>query len=162
MELKLERYSDNANSTLGLLFIDGKFECYTLEDEYRPIEKKVYSETRIPAGQYSITLATVGTLCERYKNSQYPAIKESYRGILLLKNVPSFTGICIHAGNTEKDTAGCILVGDSVNNNQTTPGFLGDSVSAYVRMYKKVVRAMGDQSVKISVIDNDRNLSNEE
>lgn len=157
MELKLERFSDDGNSTLGLLFIDDKFECYTLEDEYRPIENKVYAETRIPSGRYLITLATVGTLCERYKNSQYPAIRESYRGILLLKDVPGFTGICIHTGNTDKDTAGCILVGNSVNNNQVAAGFLGDTTTAYVRMYRNVMAVIdAKEPVWISVIARDR------
>ena len=35
MKLELKRFSAGNDSTLGLMFVDGEFECFTLEDEYR-------------------------------------------------------------------------------------------------------------------------------
>ena len=52
MKIRLLRYSDNGNSTLGLLFVDNTFFAHTLEDEFRDI--KVMGETRIPHGRYGI------------------------------------------------------------------------------------------------------------
>ena len=38
------------DATNGMLFIDGMFECYTLEDQYQAV--KVMHETCIPEGTY--------------------------------------------------------------------------------------------------------------
>ena len=70
MELKVVRFSSEEDSTNGVLFdvTDGiDFLCYTLEDEYRAMEDKIVSETRIPEGIYKITLRTVGGIHKKYK-----------------------------------------------------------------------------------------------
>lgn len=149
MEIKLKRYSENDESTLGLIFIDGEFFVYSLEDEGR--EKKVMHETRIPAGTYKLVLVTSGNHDARY-SKMFPEI---HKGMLLLQDVPGFTGILIHIGNTDDDTSGCILVGNTVNNNKIAPGYLGDSKEAYKRFYFKVAKAISDaiEEVKITIED---------
>ena len=70
MKLRVIRFSSEKDSTNGLLFdvTDGvRFLCYTLEDEYRPMEEKIITETRIPEGIYRITLRTVGGIHNKYK-----------------------------------------------------------------------------------------------
>lgn len=94
MELLLQRDLLDAHRTFGKLHIDGEYECETLEDTVR--EVKVPGETAIPAGRYRITL------------------ENSHRfgpNTLTINNVPGFTSIRIHGGNTEDDTKGCVLVG---------------------------------------------------
>jgi len=98
MELNLYRHTYNTRgdrSIIGDLFIDGEFFCYTLEDEKRADGVKVYGETAIPTGTYNVKL----TQSNRFK-----------RLMPLLLDVPMFSGIRIHGGNTSKDTLGCILV----------------------------------------------------
>ncbi len=135
MKLIVERYEHNKNETIGKLYIDGKFECYTLEDEFRAT--KVYEETRIPQGTYKIKLRTVGEFNNRYLK-KYPKF---HKGMLHVTNVPGFEYILIHIGNTEKDTAGCLLVGATV-------GFIGkkravlSSGKAYEQLYPKVLKAL--------------------
>jgi len=92
IDVKRKTFTDT--STVGELWADGKFVCYTLEDKVRPV--KVYGETAIPAGTYPIVV----TFSERFK-----------RDMPLVQHVPNFAGIRIHAGNTARDTRGCILVG---------------------------------------------------
>ena len=58
MEILVDRYNDEIDHTDGLLFVDCKFMCFTLEDEYRA--DKVYGETRIPDGTYKVELRAVG------------------------------------------------------------------------------------------------------
>src|SRR3972149_3610692 len=97
MELVLERQHYLDTCTVGVLRVDGQWECVTLEDRWRPpTEPKVPGETCIPAGRYEVTV----TWSERF---------QTY--LPLLFDVPGFAGIRIHAGNTDEDTAGCILVG---------------------------------------------------
>jgi hypothetical protein len=96
MILRLNRLEFGDTYTIGELYIDGKWECYTLEDKVRPEGEKVYGETAIPVGQYKVIV----NVSNRFK-----------RLLPLLLNVPQFEGVRIHAGNRPADTEGCILVG---------------------------------------------------
>lgn len=84
--------------TLGKLYINREFFCSTIEDKYRDLskEKKVYGETCIPFGTYKVII----NMSPKYG-----------RLMPRLLDVPHFDGILIHSGNTEQDSAGCILVG---------------------------------------------------
>lgn len=136
MKLEVIRYSSSTDSTLGMLMINGEFGCYTLEDEKR--EVKVLNETRIPAGTYSMKLRTFGTHHTKYAQ-MFP---QFHKGMLEIENVPNFTDILIHIGNTDEDTAGCLLVGDKTNNNNITSGQIMDSKKAYQRIYPKIANAI--------------------
>tara|TARA_R110001632_G_scaffold436_2_gene1400 strand:+ start:179 stop:646 length:468 start_codon:yes stop_codon:yes gene_type:complete len=155
MKLEVLRFSSQKDSTNGILFDvtkDRKFLAYTLEDEHR--EEKVMSETRVPAGTYKITLRTVGGFHGRYSKKY----GEMHKGMLWVRNVPNFEYILIHTGNTDEHTAGCLLVGDTQNQNITKSknGFIGSSVDAYKRIYPSIASALerGDD-VEISYVDFD-------
>ena len=98
MELKVQRIAKKPTYTIGRLYIDGEYFCDTLEDRVRDLSKeaKVKGQTAIPTGRYRVYL----TYSPRFK-----------RILPLLEDVPQFTGVRIHRGNTAKDTEGCILVG---------------------------------------------------
>lgn len=144
MKLEVLRYSDNGESLLGLLFIDGKFECYTLEDEART--EKVWGETAIPDGEYKVEYRTVGGHHERYSKR----FSDIHKGMLHVKDVPNFKYILIHIGNDDDDTAGCLLVGNSSISNQVQDGFVGYSTDAYKRLYKKVSNAL-EKNEKVTI-----------
>lgn len=133
MELQLKRFSSQQDDTLGLWFIENKFECFCLEDEKRRI--KIKGETRIPEGRYQIELYPMGTMHEQYQKKFGKAF---HRGMLHVMNVPNFAGILIHIFNTEDETMGCLGVGDTLNSNTIKNGFLGESTNAYKRFYPKV------------------------
>ena len=114
MKLYLERDVRASTFTLGKLHVNGIRMLYTVEDEVRQIngvpiaEWKVKGETAIPTGIYRIVI----NYSNRFK-----------RMMPQLLDVPGFGGIRIHAGNTDKDTEGCILVGtmrkkDGVTNSR--------------------------------------------
>lgn len=100
MLLELNRIAKKPLYTIGRLFVDGKYFCDTLEDRCRDLDKegKVMHETAIPGGTYEVIV----NVSVRFK-----------RKLPLLLDVPYFTGIRIHRGNTDKDTSGCILVGEN-------------------------------------------------
>lgn len=149
MKLKLVRISSQADSTNGILYIDDEFACYTLEDEQRKI--KVKGETAIPLGIYEIQFRTVGGFHDRYK-TKFASI---HKGMLELQDVPNFQYILIHCGNTDEHTAGCILVGDSQENNVLLKdGFIGKSNQAYERIYPKIATALlNNEKVTIEITD---------
>ena len=150
MWLKVVRFSENENSTLGLFYIDDQFMCYTLEDEFR--EKKVHGKTRIPGGTYEVKLRTEGGFHNRY-TQRFPDI---HKGMLHITNVPDFEWILIHVGNTDEDTAGCLLVGNTLDNNQVNRGFLGQSVPAYTKIYPIISKALlENKKVSITYYDPD-------
>jgi len=153
MKLQVLRFSSESDSTNGLLFdvTEGvKFLAYTLEDERG--EEKVMSETRIPAGTYEVKLRTEGGHHNKYA-SRYGSM---HKGMLWLQDVPNFKWILIHCGNTDEHTAGCLLVGDSQENNQIKEnGFIGSSSNAYKRIYPSIAEAVENEKVTIEYIDLD-------
>ena len=120
MRLLLTRYLDGSDRTFGTLWLqessiipdDTKLRmvlteiCDTMEPRRRDLsrEKKVKGSTAIPSGTYEIKFS--------------PSAKFN-RIMPYLVNVPLFEGIMFHPGNTLKDTAGCILVGERCNNGLT-------------------------------------------
>jgi hypothetical protein len=141
MQLEVLRFSSEEDSTSGLLFDitddKRKFLAYTLEDEHR--EEKEMHETRIPAGNYNITLRTVGGFHSKYTEKY----GDMHKGMLWVRNVPGFEYILIHTGNTDEHTSGCLLLGDSQTNNQIKEdGFIGSSVQAYKRVYPPIAEVL--------------------
>ena len=155
MKLEVLRFSSQKDSTNGILFdiSDGrKFLAYTLEDERR--EDKVMHETRIPAGTYKIKLRTEGGFHGRYVK-KYGSM---HKGMLHVQDVPGFEYILIHTGNTDEHTSGCLLVGDTQQQNVTKSkdGFIGASVDAYKRIYPPIADAiLRGEEVEISYVDFD-------
>ena len=107
MRLKLQRRFLGETYTIGSLFVNGVYFCDTIEDKVRDInkngrfdgdEKKVMHETAIPYGVYPIVV------------NRSPRFG---RNLPRLLDVPHFEGILIHRGNTEKDSSGCIIVGEN-------------------------------------------------
>ena len=141
MDLKVLRFSSEPDSTSGLLVEcrgdSTDFLCYTLEDEFRDV--KIYGETRIPAGKYEIKLRREGGFHKRY-SKKYSNI---HVGMLHVVDVPGFEYILIHTGNTDEHTAGCLILGDTQENNQIVKdGFVGKSVHAYKRIYPYISGAI--------------------
>tara|TARA_R110002020_G_scaffold70850_2_gene183634 strand:- start:757 stop:1221 length:465 start_codon:yes stop_codon:yes gene_type:complete len=154
MKLKVIRFSSQSDSTSGLLFdaTSGMdFLCYTLEDEKR--EEKVMGETRIPAGVYSILLRKEGGFHGRYTKKY----GDAHKGMLHVQDVPNFKWILIHTGNTDEHTAGCLILGDSQENNVLKKdGFIGRSTQAYKRIYPPIANAIEKgEKVTIEYIDLD-------
>ncbi len=148
MELTVLRYASGEESTLGLLYIDKKFACYTLEDEHRDV--KVMGETRIPAGRYQVKLRTEGSHHQRYMQ-KFPNI---HKGMLHVTNVPDFKWILIHIGNDDDDTAGCLLVGDTSVSNINQDGRINNSTIAYKRIYPIIANEIaGGREVFITYLD---------
>ena len=106
MKITVNRIYSTEDATLSLVGVDGQFFCFGLEDEYR--EEKVPKETRIPAGTYPVRLRTEGGLHGRYRRR----FSDIHQGMLHVQDVPGFEYILIHVGNTDEDTAGCLLVGE--------------------------------------------------
>lgn len=148
MKLTVVRIKSDNDATLSTIFIDGRFQCFGLEDEYR--EHKVAGETRIPAGEYNITLRTVGGFNKRY-SEKFPSF---HRGMLWVRDVPNFEFILIHIGNTERNTAGCLLVGK--NGNTSGELTVGNSTGAYKKLYAKVIDAALAGELTIEYLDEDR------
>jgi hypothetical protein len=129
MELKLIRETFTEKSTIGSLYVNGIFFCYTLEDKDRRLESggvKEYAKTAIPRGKYKVVLS----FSNRFK-----------KYLPELINVPQFAGIRIHAGNTADHSEGCILVGatktvDFIGQSQVTFGKLMKAIQAVEKIEK--------------------------
>ena len=152
MKLEVIRFNKGEDSTNGILFDitnERKFLCYTLEDESR--EEKVYGETCIPEGEYCINFRREGGYHAKYDKR----FADIHMGMLEVCDVPNFKYILIHCGNTDEDTTGCLLVGDTQENNDIKKnGFIGKSTAAYMRLYPSIAKALKDgEEVTISYRD---------
>ena len=158
MELEVLRISSQHDSTSGILFdvTNGqrKFLCYTLEDEQRDV--KVYGETRIPPGTYTLSLRTSGGFHNKY-TAKYGNM---HKGMIWVMDVPGFEYILWHTGNTDESTAGCLLLGDSQTSNLVQKdGFVGSSVNAYKAVYPYVAAGIENGHVEVTYIDYDGDVN---
>lgn len=133
MKIKVLRFKDTGDETLGLLMINGKHRGYTLEDEERTV--KVWGETRIPEGTYTIGLRKEGGHHARY-TEKFPML---HIGMLEVQDVPNFKYILIHIGNTDEDTAGCLLIGSGIGNDDKS---IVKSTLKYTEIYREISRAV--------------------
>ena len=128
MKITLIRIANRPTYCIGKLYIDGIYECDTIEDTDRGLDdsmsvkevlnKKIKGQTAIPCGTYPIEI----TYSPKYK-----------RLMPLILNVKGYSGIRIHSGNTSKDTEGCLLVGKN-----TVVGMVTDSRNTYQKLYAKL------------------------
>jgi hypothetical protein len=129
-QLRLVRVTEHNGATMGVLCIDGSPEMVTLEDAWRDNEKQV---SCIPVGRYKVKL------------NRSPRFGITYQ----VMDVPDRSHILIHAGNTHKDTRGCILVGLQFSKSGTDTAILA-SRSAFI----KFMELMGnDPEAELLVID---------
>ena len=108
MILTLRRIAFKPTYTIGKLYIHGVYFCDAIEDKDRGLDDsmkedeinkiKVYGETAIPYGTYPVHI----TYSPKFK-----------KNLPLVENVKGFSGIRLHSGNTEKDSLGCIIVGEN-------------------------------------------------
>ncbi len=149
MKLLLKRIALRPTYTIGQMFIDGEYFCDTCEDKVRDenrngqfdgTEQKVYSETAIPYGTYEVAMDIQSP---KYKVRAQYRFCNGYLPRLL--NVPHFVGILIHIGNTAKDSAGCILVGEN-----KAVGKVLNSTATFVRLYERL-KAASDRGEKIEI-----------
>lgn len=121
-ELELVRKYFKRGYTIGTLLVDGVYECDTLEPQWRDYangEEKVKGKSAIPAGRYKIHMRSDG--------------RHGFT-VPQLNDVPMFSGIQIHPGNTADDTAGCILVGENKR-----VGKVINSISRFSKLMQKLL-----------------------
>lgn len=144
VELELKRSIGvlTEKSSISKLYVDGKYECYILEDKDRGltdsmslseiVAHKVYGETAIPKGRYQIVI----TESQRFK-----------RKLPLLLNVKGYDGIRIHTGNVAADTHGCLLPCTVISKDAGS-----QSTQAFNKLYTKIEAALNNnQKVYITI-----------
>lgn len=143
MKLLLDRKYKKEKYTIGKLYINNTYFCDTIEDRDRhltqttPLNKikeiKVAAQTAIPTGTYNIRMDIISP---KYSLKPWYVKNCNKAKLPRLENVPGFSGVLIHVGNTEKDSAGCILTG--VND---TPGMVTKSKETFLKLYNKLYQA---------------------
>ena len=137
MELLIDRKWKKQSYTMSNLYINGEWFCNCLEDADRGLDNSMSEDmirtlkkpsiTAIPRGTYEITLDVISP---KYSKVQF--YKDVCNGkVPRLKNVKGFDGILIHAGNTDKDSSGCLLVGQNKVKGQVI-----NSKETYKQLYK--------------------------
>ena len=147
MKLELKRIFRGPKYTIGKLYVDNQYVCDTLEDTDRGLKqtdslssiqkKKVYGQTAIPTGTYSITLNVISP---KFKDRSWAKFCNGKLPRLL--NVPGYDGVLIHVGNKPEDTLGCILVGYN-----KIKGQLINSTQAFKKLYSVL-----DKSSTITIV----------
>jgi len=139
MKLILTRTAKKDTYTIGKLFINDVYFCDTLEDKDRGLKQtmslaeihkiKIQHETAIPSGTYKVIV----NMSPRFN-----------RILPRLLDVPGFDGVLIHRGNTDKDTSGCILVGE----NKVVGGLINSTT--YELKLVKILK--NEKDIKIEIV----------
>lgn len=141
MNITIKRIFKGDKYAIGKLYVNGIYECDTLEDTDRGLtedsplseiqSKKVYGETAIPTGTYKIDMNTVSP---KFKDRSWA--KFCGGKLPRLIDVPGYSGVLIHVGNKPADTLGCILVGDNKIKGQVI-----NSTSTFQELYSLMLKA---------------------
>lgn len=141
MNITIKRIFKGDKYTIGKLYVNGIYECDTLEDTDRGLtqsmplteiqSKKLYGETAIPTGTYEIDMNTVSP---KFKDRSWA--KFCGGKLPRLIDVPGYSGVLIHVGNKPVDTLGCILVGDNKIKGQVI-----SSTSTFQELYFIMLKA---------------------
>lgn len=134
MEIEVVRKFKGPEYTIGKMYLNGEYFCDTLEDPVRILnsyEDKIYGNTAIPMGVYEVKLTYSG----KFK-----------RILPEIIGVDFFKYIRIHAGNTNKDTEGCILIGEN-----KVKGKVINSRKAVDRLMKILKSLPKNEKIRISV-----------
>lgn len=132
MDIRVERRWPKPDYTIGRIYVDGNFVCNSLEPPVKPT--KLHPKGAIPAGRYELTMSVISP-----KYSKKTAYAWCKGRLPRLIGVPGFSGILFHAGNTVKDTAGCILTGE----NKVKGGLVNSTVCL-----KKLWKILDDAAQK--------------
>ena len=120
------------DSSYGVIFLEGKQLCFTIEDGYRVI--KVQDETRIPSGRYNVKFKMSSTPMTKRYRKKFP---DWFNHHLELQDVYNFTNCYLHVGNNSSESSGCLLLNKGVT--EVNGEYTGShSVSAYTKFYKLI------------------------
>lgn len=150
MKIDIIRIHSDEYATIGCLYIDGKLECFTLENGVTEVKKP--GRSRIPNGVYELTLRNEPSPKREHYRNKYKWFKNH----IMLKDVPNFNYIYIHVGNTTSDTDGCILIGDAMYTNVANVNkAIGNSVLSFKRFYSLVypILESGKNKVTLTIKD---------
>lgn len=138
MNLLIKRVSKKDSHTIGKLYIDSQYFCDTLEDKDRGLYSymnpgeisriKIKNETAIPYGKYKVRIS----FSNRFK-----------KDLPEILNVPGYTGVRIHSGNTAKDSSGCILLGEN-----NAPGKV---LNSRVTMEQFMEKIKGENDINLTI-----------
>ena len=138
MKLELKRIAKKPTYTIGKLYVNGQYVCNTIEDADRGLtqdssleeikKKKIYGKTAIPVGTYEVTLNVVSP---KYSKSPFMLKNANGGRVPRLIDVPGWSGVLIHTGNTAEDSLGCIIVG--INDKV---GMVTHSKETFIKLYK--------------------------
>lgn len=117
MELTIERKYPKPTYTIGRLLVEGMYFSDVLEDKDRGLtsgmptteiyKRKTYGQTAIPTGRYEVRLS----YSPKYAKRPWAA---KYKGLIPeIMEVPGFSNVRLHVGNSSADTSGCPLVGEN-------------------------------------------------
>lgn len=150
MKLVVDRKYKKQDYVISNLTIDGKWFCNVIEDTDRGLKsdmplrelksKKIANKTAIPSGIYKITLDVVSP---KYSNNSYYK-KVCNSKVPRLLNVPAFEGILIHTGNTEKDSSGCLIVGENKEKGKVI-----NSRITFEKLYKELLKDKNNLTIEI-------------
>jgi len=146
LNILVDRVVSNHDVTISRVYVDDKFFCHGLEDEFRA--RKLPGETRIPARCYTLGARREGGFHQRYQ-TLFPDV---HSGMIEIMGVPNFRYVLIHVGNFDRDTAGCLLLGKA----DYDAWAVWQSRTTYLRFYKKVFDAVAANEATILFLDNDR------
>jgi hypothetical protein len=131
MKLVLTRTELNGNVTLGQLAVPGiRRTLFTLEDPWLDNHPRT---SCIPAGDYK---------CSPHGWEAHTAFK--FKRVWEVLDVPRRSAILFHAGNTHRDTHGCILVGLSAH---------GESVSESRDAIDLMRNAIGENDFDLEITE---------